>query len=142
MIAREWLSITLTKKDIQEKESLQAFKTLAALKFPAFFDAADEVHDCVELCALKGVNLQIPDGYVTDSDDALIIEGGGDRSDDFALSILELSGALECNVNIEYQYDDDDTHAEIEVKSGSLISYRRSELVEQDVSKFNKKSGN
>ncbi len=128
----EWLSVTLTKKEIEDKESLQGFKTLAALKFPGLFDAADEVHDDKNY-----VNLQIPDGYVTDTDDDLIIEGG--RSDDFVLSILELSGALECNVSIEYQYDDDDTHAAIDVRRGTLVDYRKKELVAQDVSRYNAK---
>ena len=77
----EWLSVTLTKKDIRDKESVQAFKTLAALKFPGLFNAADEVHDCVDMSALKGVNLQIPDGYATETDDdALIIQGGQDSN--------------------------------------------------------------
>ena len=128
----EWLGVTLTKKGIEDKESLKAFKTLAALKFPGLFDAADEVHD-----GKNYVNLQIPDGYVTDTDDDLFIEGG--RSDDFAFSILELSGALECNVSVEYQYNDDDTHAEIDVRRGTLVDYRKKELVAQDVSKYNAK---
>ena len=128
----ESLSVTLTKKEIEEKESLQGFKTLAALKFPWLFDAADEVRD-----GKNYVNLQIPDGYVTDTDDDLFIEGC--RSDDFAFSILELSGALECNVSIEYQYDDDDTHAEIDVRRGTLVDYRKKELVQQDVSRYNAK---
>lgn len=128
----EWLSVTLTNKEIEDKESLQGFKTLAALKFPALLDAADEVHD-----GKNYVNLQMPDGYVTDADDDLFIEGG--RSDDFAFSILELSGALECNVSIEYLYDDDDTHVEIDARRGTLVDYRKKELVAQDVSRYNAK---
>lgn len=128
----EWLSVTLTREGIEDKESLQGFKTLAALKFPGLFDSADEVHD-----GKNNVNLQIPDGYVTDTDDDLIIEGG--RSEDFTFSILELSGALECNVNIEYLYDDNDTHAEIDVRRGTLVDYRKKELAVQDVSRYNAK---